>query len=494
MLGAKAKCLQTHAKVSLEDLVPLDNFYRQLEAKLDLSFVRELVRDYYCSGNGRPSIDPVVFFKLQLIMFFEGIRSERQLMETVALHLAHRWYIGYDLGERVPDHSSLSKIRDRYGLEVFQRFFEQIVQCCVEAGLVWGQELYFDGTRVRANADIDRQVPRFYWDAQQHVQTLFSQTTVQEQEAQPSSSETQSAPRSLVEKYDGTRLVDHEPYYERLADGWVNTTDPSATPLMPNGQERYKLGYHDHYVVDGGKARIILAALVTPASIHDPTPMLDLARWVRFRWHLSPKIAVGDGRYGTMTNIVGVEQDGMRAYLTRPDHRSRTGVYPQSDFAYDPNQDCYLCPQGQRLPRSSSDARKGVTIYRAPAKVCKHCPVKPQCTKGRYGRVIQRLPFQEVVDRAGSYLETEGYQKAMRKRMVWIEPLFGEAKQWHHLGQFRLRGLHKVNMEALLIASGQNLKRLVRAKQRPQPGTPVTAALRLAVPLKFFACLSLILG
>ena len=78
MLGAKAKCLQSHADVSLEDLVPPDNFYRQLEAKLDLSFVRELVQDYYCSGNGRPSIDPVVFFKLQLIMFFEGIRSERQ--------------------------------------------------------------------------------------------------------------------------------------------------------------------------------------------------------------------------------------------------------------------------------------------------------------------------------------------------------------------------------------------------------------------------------
>src|SRR4051812_5910955 len=292
MLGAKAKCLQTQANVSLEDLVPPDNFYRQLEAKLDLSFVRELVRDCYCSGIGRPSIDPVVFFKLQLIMFFEGIRSERQLMETVALHLAHRWYIGYDLGERVPDHSSLSKIRDRYGLEVFQRFFEQIVQCCVEAGLVWGQELYFDGTRVRANADMDRQVPRFYWDAQQHLQTLFPQKAFQVQEVKPSFHST----RSWVEKYDGTRLVDHEPYYERLADGWVNTTDPSATPLMPKGQEQHKLGYHDHYVVDGGKARIILAALVTPASIHDPTPMLDLARWVRFRWQLAPKIAVGDGR------------------------------------------------------------------------------------------------------------------------------------------------------------------------------------------------------
>ena len=88
---------------------------------------------------GRPSIDPVTFFKLHLIMFFEGIRSERQLMETVNLNLAHRWYIGYDLDEAVPDHSSLSKIRDRYGLEVFQRFFEQIVELVSAGRLGLGQ-------------------------------------------------------------------------------------------------------------------------------------------------------------------------------------------------------------------------------------------------------------------------------------------------------------------------------------------------------------------
>ncbi len=85
------------------------------------------------------SIDPIVFFKLQLIAFFEGFRSERKLMEAVNLNLAYRWYIGYDLDEQVPNHNSLSKIRDRYGLEVFQAFFEHIVDLCQEAGLVWGQ-------------------------------------------------------------------------------------------------------------------------------------------------------------------------------------------------------------------------------------------------------------------------------------------------------------------------------------------------------------------
>src|SRR5579871_3092725 len=155
MLGQKVKYFQVHPQLTLDMLVPQDNFYRQVEAKLDISFVRALVRDFYASGVGRPSIDPVTFFKLHLIMFFEGIRSERQLMETVSLNLAHRWYIGYDLDEAVPDHSSLTKIRDRYGLEVFQRFFEHIVDLCRQAGLVWGKELYFDGTKVRANADID---------------------------------------------------------------------------------------------------------------------------------------------------------------------------------------------------------------------------------------------------------------------------------------------------------------------------------------------------
>ena len=105
----------------MDDLVPQDNFYRHVENTLDLSFVREMVQDFY-SPMGRPSVDPVVFFKLQLIMFFEGIRSERQLMEMVNLNLAYRWYIGYDLDEGVPDHSSLTKIRERFGLEVFPTF------------------------------------------------------------------------------------------------------------------------------------------------------------------------------------------------------------------------------------------------------------------------------------------------------------------------------------------------------------------------------------
>ena len=102
-------------------------------------FGRDLVTS--CSApNGRPSVDPVVFFKLQLAMFFEGIRSERQLMVIAADRLSLRWYLGYDLHEKLPDYSSLTKIRNRYGVAIFRRFFDRIVEECQQVGLVWGKE------------------------------------------------------------------------------------------------------------------------------------------------------------------------------------------------------------------------------------------------------------------------------------------------------------------------------------------------------------------
>src|SRR5918997_4870866 len=143
MMGRKERTFGPLPPLTLEDLVPPDHFYRHLERTLDLAFVRDLVREAY-AGTGRPSVDPVVFFKLQLILFFEALRSERQLMRVVADRLSLRWYLGYDFGEALPDHSSLTRIRERYGVAVFGRFFDHVVELCQEAGLVWGKELIFD--------------------------------------------------------------------------------------------------------------------------------------------------------------------------------------------------------------------------------------------------------------------------------------------------------------------------------------------------------------
>jgi transposase len=453
MMGYKIKELKTFTSFSLETLVPEDNFYRQIEQCVDLSFVRDLVCHLY-SAFGRPSIDPVVFFKLQLIAFFEGIRSERLLMETVSLNLAHRWFIGYDLYEPVPDHSSLSKIRERYGMQIFQQFFEQIVELCVEAGLVWGEELYFDSTKVDANASIKSMIDRTESEANQHLEELWKKN---EEEV------SNSTLQDLVEKYDGERFTGlRKPSYKRITDEKVSLTDPDAAPMRAQGGGSAVLGYRDHYIVDGGKARIILSALVAPASIMDNTPLLDLLDWTCSRWKLEPKIAAGDAKYGTVPNIVGLEKRGIKAYLPTPDLSKRSEYYSSDQFQYDVENDQYICPQNHVLPLWSRRKSEENYVYRADVKVCDACPVKGECTGSKSGRHIFRSFHQEYIDKVKAYHETEAYKKASRKRSVWVEPLFGEAKDFHRLRRFRLRGLHKVNIEGMMIAAGQNLKRLIK--------------------------------
>jgi transposase len=454
MLGPpRLRCLDRPVAASLEALVPPDNFYRHLDARLDLRFVRELVRDRY-AVLGRPSIDPVVFFKLQLVMFFEGVRSERKLIEIASLNLAHRWYLGYPLDEPLPDHSSLTRIRDRYGLVVFRCFFDRVVELCQEAGLVWGKELLFDATKLAANAAVDSLVPRLREVAREHVDDLFAHGGAESPAPEP--------PRwDLLEE---CRLDPARPPvngYQRKVDQRVSTSDADAAPM--NSGHQLVLGYHDHYVVDGGRNRIILYALVTPADVMENQPMLDLLWRVRFRWRLRPRRAVGDTTYGTTENIRALEEAGIRAYVPLPNFDNRTPFYGASRFAYDAERDEYRCPQGQPLRRRKAKYTEEVVVYQADATTCNACPVKAACTTSARGRQVRRSFHAEYLDRARAYHGTPAYERAMRKRRVWVEPLFAEAKQWHGLRRCRLRGLPKVNCDAVLIAAGQNLKRLLAA-------------------------------
>ena len=176
----------------------------------------------------------------------------------------------------------------------------------------------------------------------------------------------------------------------------------------------------------------------------------------------------------------------MKAYLPTADFSQRTGFYPPDRFQYDAARDLYTCPQGKELPLHSRRQREQQLVYHADAKGCDQCPVKAECTDSQSGRHIFRSFFQEHLDRAKAYEQTEGYQKALHKRMIWVEPLFGEAKQWHRMTRFRLRGLHKVNIEGLIVAAGQNLKRLLKRRDLEKPTNPAAGEVLQFPPAPFF--------
>ena len=184
---------------------------------------------------------------------------------------------------------------------------------------------------------------------------------------------------------------------------------------------------------------------------------------------------------------MAIEQAGLHAYLPLTDYDKRTPFFGKQQFTYDAARDVYVCPGGAALFFRHHAYGPRVSKYQAEAATCNACRLKAKCTESNVDRSVSRSFDEAYLDRVRSYHTTALYKKAMRKRQVWVEPLFGEAKAWHGLHRFRLRTIEKVNMEALLIATGQNLKRLLSWHgwgRRPWPGG--AAGLRIADTLSVF--------
>jgi len=145
------------------------------------------------------------------------------------------------------------------------------------------------------------------------------------------------------------------------------------------------LGYQTHYVVDGGKSRIIMNVLVTPAEVMENQPMLDLLWRTRFRWKLWPRQVTGDTKYGTEENIVAIENQHIRAYVALADNDHRTEFFSSDRFRYEAERDIYLCPAGKELRLDRPHSTERQLRYRARAKDCNHCPLKAECTRSQAG-------------------------------------------------------------------------------------------------------------
>jgi hypothetical protein len=249
---------------------------------------------------------------------------------------------------------------------------------------VWGAELVFDGTNVRANADIDSLVPRWSAAAKAHVDGLCAgdgdAVAAPDGEAAPAPPAAPASPAAVPPSaasprtrlpcrgtseaerdraarntarwtlLDTWRLNPDRPpsgAYQRITDRRVSTTDPDAAPLRVGGEPR--LGYHDHYMVDGGKARIMLAALVTPADVQDNQALLELLDRARFRYHLHVQCVIGDSTYATGANLRQLAERDIRASMPVVDYEQSSPVFRHADFIDDAAPDSYRGPNGATL-------------------------------------------------------------------------------------------------------------------------------------------------
>ena len=189
--------------------------------------------------------------------------------------------------------------------------------------------------------------------------------------------------------------------------------------------------------------------------------MLDLLWSTIFRWRARVRRVTGDATYGTKEIVATVERAAIRAYVSMADFEKKSPYFGSSRFFYDAERDLYRCPKGESLRLYTHSYTVRLTRYRAKAETCNACPSKPECTPGASGRVLMRSFEEELLEWIKAYRGSAPYEKALRKRRVWVEPMFGEAKEWHGIRRFRLRTLWRVNAVTMVIATGQNIEHLL---------------------------------
>ncbi len=442
--------------VSIDRRMPKGHPLRKIEQLVDFNFIRSQVADRY-GTRGNESVDPAVILKLMFLLFYENIKSERALMAQLPLRMDWLWFCGYDLDEKTPDHSVISKARRRWGLGVFTGFFENILSQCIEAGLVDGETIHVDSSMIDANASKD---------------TLKCQF--------------RAVSHNLYEELEGNA----EPMQEKL-EKRISTTDPDARLGKKYGKTT--LGYKDHRAVDD-KYGIVTATVTTPANVNDEKVLVEVINEHQTNTETKVKTAVADKAYGVGENYKYLHEQGITPCISHKCNSSNCDpAFNHHKFIYDNERDCYICPAGKPLKRKQIDNDKHSVIYKADRTTCEQCQYFKKCvTSKQSGRQIQRNLNQEYIDWADNCLTKHKRKRLMARRKHKGEGSFADATNNHGFKRSRFRGIEKMQIQNLMIAAIQNLRKLMRHIG----GNPAVEAYNLASTLHsfavFFACRSLL--
>lgn len=443
--------------VTIEELMPREHFLRKLEAALDLSFVYDETSPLYSRKYGRPPIDPVVLVKYLLVGFLYGIPSERQIEQRVQTDVALRWYLGLDLFDRVPDHSTISQPRRRKPSfrKVFRRLFEEVARQCVAAGLVSGRLAVTDSTHVKANAS---QASEELVEMREEAGVYWERLDAYEEEG-----------LEELERRTGKRRKKRTKQIKRDNRGSkkrVSRTDPEAghmkRPGKPEGPH-----YLSHQTLDGDYG-IITGLTVTPGDVYDSVPYLDQLEHIH-QSVIPIQAAAADSAYDFPLAHRVLEEHGIDFYVRPQAVYDRTQVeFKRDAFRYDQEKDRYICPNGKtlrakRLYRSDSGL---FWEYWAEREDCRACPLREKCLSANDRQGARKLSdsyFKPSVQRHLSRRKEPNYKQALKQRQIWCEGSFAIQKRCHNLTRVLRRGLEAAEDHCLLSATALNLRRMIWA-------------------------------
>ena len=442
--------------VTIEELVPAEHFLRKLEAALDLSFVYEETAHLYSRRYGRPPIDPVVMVKYLLLGFLYSIPSERQIEVRCADSNAFRWYLGIDLDERVPDHSTISQLRRRKPTfrKVFRRLFEEVVRQCVEKGLVSGKLVATDSTHVKANAS---RASEYLVEVQEEPGAYWERLDRYEEEGLA-----ELERRTGKRRKKRTKQIKRD---RRRTHKRVSRTDPEAGHMKRPGKSRGQY-YLSHQTTDTDRG-IITGVTVTPGDVYDSVPYLEQLEHIH-RNVIPVQAATADSAYDFPLAHRVLEEQGITFFVRPQAAHDRTNVELKRDaFSYDIEQDAYICPTGKQLRLNTlhRSASGLYWLYQADKRDCQSCPLREKCLSEndrRGARKLEHSYFASERQRHLAHRHDADYKDALKKRQIWCEGTFAAQKWGHNLTRVLRRGLGAAEDHCLLSATALNLKRMIK--------------------------------
>jgi len=473
--------LFTHFQLS--DYVPENNFYRRLKSVLNLDFLYGKTKNYY-GYKGQASIDPVVFFKLCLVGYLENIVSDRKIIEHSRMRLDILYFLGYDIDESLPWHSTLSRTRQLFEESLFEEVFTNILKMCIAKGMVSGHTQAIDSAPIKANASMDSlelKVPEQeleeYIQQIRHISNMDKPKPSRKSKVNKASEEQKkvTASKSELKNIAGRNKKWQQDQNHRPGAGAKNSkytsnkthyspTDPDARISVKPGKAR-KLNYLSQLSVDTAH-HVITDIWAYHADKKDNQCLQDITLRLKHRLDIQGLLwlnLLADTGYSAGENYEFLEQLGLISYI--PPHGTYKGG--PDGFIYHQEGDYYICPQGNKIPfkkvfldhRTQTKKKE----YRCSSLVCKDCRIKKKCL----GKSVKEKRFSVTYYRAeyernNKRIKSSRGKYFKKKRSSTVEPVFGTLIQFMGLRKINTIGIQQANKVMLMAATAYNLKKYLK--------------------------------
>jgi transposase len=483
MQGKKQFTEKLFTNFQLSDRVPEDNFYRRLKAVLDLQWLYRDTKRYY-GTEGQQSIDPVVFFKLMLIGYLENLGSDRRIINTASLRLDMLYFIGYDIDESLPWHSTLSRTRQLYGDDLFKRLFKDVLKQCVDKGMVAGRRQAMDSVAVKANASMDSLVQKQILD---DVSAYADELRSEEADKKVSDDDESDNNPTVSESRNKAVQMHHQwkaKAYKDMPGGSRTKGDEGSRPKYVSNHTHYSTTDRDARVsVKPGKPRQLnYTAQVSVDTAHHVITQIQtdyadkrdsqcLPSLVKntidnlSEHHLQIEEVYADAGYSSGEALQALEDNGITGYIPS------FGQYKpaREGFTYDRENDRYTCSRGVHLPFkkiTTNSLGYKMKVYRSSARDCGPCPLRSVCIGKSDFKKIDDSVDKPLYDRMHARMQTVNREKIRRIRSSTVEPVLGTLVNFLAMRRVNTRGIRQAAKCMLMSAIVYNLKKLMKWEGR----------------------------